>query len=438
RKTAFVDVTGARTALVISGVVPGPSPLEGWLRDGGFQVKHAGPTDPLDDVADFAAKDLVVLEDVAAETLGEARIRALARAVTDVGTGLLLVGGKHAFGPGGYAGSPLEAVSPVSFDLKKDKNRPALAEVIVIDYSGSMSAAVGGQTKIALANEAAARSAALLSPGDSLAVAHVDTEVKWTVPLAPIEDGKALGRVIRSVDAGGGGIYSQVALEAAYAALRTVPKGTLKHVLLFADGDDAEEIVRCPPLAAAAARDEITTSVVSLGRGSDSTLLERTSSSGGGRFYLVEDARTLPEVFSQETVLASRRAFREEPVTPKATSDGSFLRGVTTLPNLDGYVVTTLKPGARLSLVGAEDEPLIADWTRGLGKVGVLTTDLAGRWSSRWLSSDDAIRLSAQLAIALAREPATPGARLGATARRGELSIEATDALGTADGSVLV
>lgn len=438
KKTAFVEVSGARTALVLSGIRPGPSPIEGFLREAGFQVKHAGPSDVLDDVADFSARDLVVLEDVPAALLGDARAKALARAVGEVGTGLLLVGGKHAFGPGGYAGSPIEAVSPVSFDLKKDKNRPPLAEVIVIDYSGSMSATVDGQTKISLANEAAARSAALLSPGDQVGVAHVDTEVKWTVPLGVVTDGRALGPQIRSVDAGGGGIYSKVALQAAYAALRAVPAGTLKHVLLFADGSDAEEIVNCPELAAAANAAQITTSVVSLGRGTDSTMLEVVSARGAGRFYLVEDARTLPEVFSQETVLASRRAYREERITPTIVGDSAFFRGVRGLPDLEGYVVTMTKPGARPSLVGPEDEPIVVDWSRGLGKVGVLTTDLAGLWSTAWLASPDAVRLTTQFAASLARAPTPPGVRLGTTVRRGEIVVEATSPLGGSDGATLV
>lgn len=438
KKTVFVEVSGPRSALVLSGVEPGPSPIEGFLRAAGFQVKRAGPSDVLDDVADFAARDLVVLEEVPAATLGSVRTKALARAVAEVGTGLLLIGGKHAFGPGGYAGSPLEEVAPVSFDLKKDKNQPALAEVIVIDYSGSMSAVVGGQTKLALANEAAARSAALLSAGDWLGVAHVDTEVKWTIPLGVVGDGRALGPTIRGVDAGGGGIYTDLALNAAYAQLGKASAGMLKHVLLFADGGDAEQIAACPALAASANANSITTSVVSLGRGSDSTLLERVSARGGGRFYLVEDARTLPEVFSQETVLASRRAFREEPIVPIRVSDAAFLRGVDALPPLDGYVVTRTKPGARASLAGAEDEPIVADWSRGVGKVGVITTDLSGLWSAAWLRSPDAVRLTTQLAASLARAPSPPGARLATSLRRGSIQIEASDPLGAADGSSLV
>src|SRR6185369_12217456 len=118
--------------------------------------------------------------------LASSQIDALASYTKDLGGGLLLMGGDHSMGPGGYARTPIEEVSPVSFDLKKEKRRASLAEVIAIDYSGSMSAIVGGQTKLALANEAAARSASLLGPGDRLGVEHVDDRVAWTVPLAAV------------------------------------------------------------------------------------------------------------------------------------------------------------------------------------------------------------------------------------------------------------
>ena len=89
-------------------------------------------------------------------------------------------------GPGGYSKTPVEEVSPVSFDLKQERRRASLAEVIGIDISGSMAAMVGGHTKLELANEAASRSAALLGPGDMLGVLHVDTTVNWSVPLQPV------------------------------------------------------------------------------------------------------------------------------------------------------------------------------------------------------------------------------------------------------------
>ena len=426
RKIAFVDVVGAKSAWIVGPNGTASQTLHTWLSAAGFEVHHSGG-DELTDVAAFSARDLVVLVDVPARNLGAARLQALAHAVTDVGTGLLLVGGAHAFGPGGYAGTPLEEIAPVTFDLKKDKNKPSLAEVITIDYSGSMSADAGGRSKLDLANEAAARSAALLAPGDRIAVAHVDTEVSWTIPLTVI-DGADLSPKIRAVQPGGGGIYTDLALRTAYAALRGTPATELRHVLLFADGADAEQITDCARMAAGAlATDHITTSVVSLGRGSDSAELERTSTAGGGRFYLVEDARTLPEVFSQETVMASRRAFREEHVLAQIGADAPYLQGPTplALPSIDGYVVTLAKPGARLALVGVEDEPLVADWPHGLGRTAVLTTDLGGRWAKAWNGSADAARVVSQLALLLARAPTPPSARVTTSLERGAIRVDA-------------
>ena len=156
----------------------------------------------------------MVLSDVRASDLAASQLDALASYARDLGGGLLLMGGDRSMGPGGYARTPVEEVSPVAFDLKKEKRRASLAEVIAIDYSGSMSATVGGQTKLALANEAAAKSASLLGPGDRLGGEHVDDRVAWTIPLGPVNDASDIGKKIRAVAVGGGGIYTDIALKA--------------------------------------------------------------------------------------------------------------------------------------------------------------------------------------------------------------------------------
>src|SRR5262249_38259955 len=160
---------------------------------------------------------------------------ALASYVRDLGGGLILMGGDRGMGPGGYSRTPVEEVSPVSFDLKQERRRASLAEVIGIDISGSMAATAGKHTKLELANEAAARSASLLGPGDMLGVAHVDTKVQWSVPLGPVNDKAAIDKAIRAVGPGGGGIIVDITLDAGYAELDKV-KVNLKHMLLFADG----------------------------------------------------------------------------------------------------------------------------------------------------------------------------------------------------------
>ena len=73
---------------------------------------------------------------------------------------------------------------------------------------------------------------------------------------------------------------------------------------------------------------------------------------GGGRYYLITDARKLPAVFAQETILAARSSIREEEYVPKKISDSSSTKGVVFADDdgpkpLLGYVVTQLKPRAQ-------------------------------------------------------------------------------------------
>mgnify|MGYP005843640723 CR=1 FL=1 len=56
--------------------------------------------------------DVLILESVDAAALGEASLRLMAQAV-DRGKGLLMIGGFHSFGAGGYYGTPLADVLPV-------------------------------------------------------------------------------------------------------------------------------------------------------------------------------------------------------------------------------------------------------------------------------------------------------------------------------------
>jgi Ca-activated chloride channel family protein len=217
--------------------------------------------------------------------------------------------------------------------------------VIGIDISGSMGATAGGHTKLELANEASARSASLLGSGDLLGVEHVDTKVYWSVPLGPVTDKAAIDKAIRGKGVGGGGILVDITLDAGYKALDK-EKVNLKHMLLFADGSDAEDMAGCRAKVSDALRRGITTSVVALGNGSDVPELEVLSRLGNGRFYLVEDAQRLPAVFAQETILAARSAVVEKDVHAwRAARPRRSPRASTSIgaPVLKGYVVTIPK-----------------------------------------------------------------------------------------------
>lgn len=420
--SAFVRVRGAGTVLVVGE----SEALRAAFVAAGLETRVASALTMPSAPTELAAYDLVVLNNVPAWDLSSDQLRAIAVYCSSLAGGVLLMGGDRSFGPGGYAATPIEAISPVSFDLKQDRRRASLAEVILIDYSGSMSAAVGGKTKLELANEAAVRSLELLGRGDRIGVAHVDTSATWTVPLSAPTDWGALAPTLRAVGPGGGGIAVDTALRAGYSALaKEVTQ--LKHVLLFADGADAVERTAAPRLAERAYAEGITTSVVALGHGKDVPALEHLSMAGHGRFYLVEDAERLPAVFAQETVLAARSAIVETSFRALPLGDAGALRGIdfTAAPHLLGYVITIPKPRAELLLQAPESDPLLAIGHAGVGKVGVFTTDYAGRWGAPWAAWPGASSLFGQLARILRRPADDPGVSLSATSRGNQIRVTA-------------
>ena len=267
----------------------------------------------------------------------------------------------------------------------------------------------------------------LLGAGDRLGVMHVDTAVKWTIALGEIKDREAMAKTVRGVDVGGGGIYVDLSLQTGYAALakETVQ---LKHLLLFADGSDAEERARAFTLVSGAKARGITTSVVALGKGPDVADLERMSKLGDGRFYLIEDATRLPAVFAQETVLAARSAINEVPFRPAVATQTPVLRGIDLgqAPNLTGYVVTIPKGRAQVALTGPEGDPLLASWSIGVGRAAVFTSDFKDRWGQAWTGWSGAERLFGQLGRDLARHADDPHVRLEADTTGGELRLRAS------------
>jgi hypothetical protein len=253
---------------------------------------------------------------------------------------------------------------------------------------------------------------------------HVDTHVRWTLPIAPVVDHADIAQRIVSVQPGGGGIYVDLALVNAYQALEA-RSSNLKHLLLFADGDDAEERERAFMLVQNARARNITTSVVALGQGKDVAALERMSQLGNGRFYLIQDASRLLAVFAQETILAARSALHEAPFRAQPGAPSAATRGIdfSMAPELGGYVVTIRKPRAEVLLHAVEGDPLLATWSIGLGRSAAFSSDYSFRWGAKWSTWDGAAQLFGQLAREIARRPEDPRVRLDASIDAGQLKV---------------
>ncbi|MCA9610742.1 MAG: VWA domain-containing protein, partial [Myxococcales bacterium] len=386
------------------------------------------------DLAEMATYDLIVLSDLNARAFTEAQMMALASYVRDLGGGLLMAGARDAFGLGGYSFTPIEEVLPATFDLRRRRDRASLAMVIAIDKSGSMGMeAAPGTTKLDLANEAAARSAMLLSPLDRVAVAHVDTEVSWTQPMTAVDDPARIAGAVRAAEPGGGGILVDITLEASYDVLEGQPT-QLKHLLLFSDGFDSEDMTDARSLVRGAASRGITTSVVSMGNGPDTPELEQLSRLGGGRFYIVDDLSELPRIFTQETIAASRAALVDRAFHATLGEPSAATRGIdfSSAPALGGHAVVNARPRASVLLGATEDDPLLLVHQHGVGRSAVFTTDLGAAWGRPWLTWDGYAALFGQLGRSLARSPERRDAQIGVTLEggRGQIRVEAVDELG--------
>ncbi|MCR9198001.1 MAG: FixH family protein [Planctomycetaceae bacterium] len=324
--------------------------------------------------------DALVLSDVGADELSTAQMDMIRRYVGDLGGGFVMLGGNESFGLGGYYRTPVEEVLPVRCDFEKEKEKPGLGMVLVIDKSGSM-----GGRKLELAKEAARAAVALLGDKDQIGVIAFDGSPYWISSVVPAtQKATVIDRIAGIRPGGGTTLYP--ALSEAYQAL-SATRARLKHIIILSDGNstpaDFDGLVR--DMAA----DQITVSTVGIGD-ADRALLERMAASGNGRYYFTSDVSAIPQIFAKETIKASKSAINEEPFLPVQIRATRVLDGIAVddAPFLLGYVVTRAKPTSEVILSSENGDPLLCWWRFGLGMSVAFTSDAQSRWAAEWLTWD--------------------------------------------------
>jgi uncharacterized membrane protein len=362
-------------------------------------------------LADYAG---VVLVNTPARAFSPQALQALHDFVRDIGGALVAVGGPQSYGVGGWLGTPLEDALPVEMRVQDPRRFPPLAMVIVIDKSGSMTNAESGVPKIRLAAEAAARVAEALNDSDTLAVVAFDDRPADTLgPLLMTERESMIAALLR-LQAGGGGIYVRESLEYAVSLLRDeqLPGDVQRHILLLADGADAEHQEGVLPLVEVMRDEGITVSVVAIGTGDDVPFLKQVAILGEGRFYLTQRAADLPAVFAEETARAKRSYIVEELFYPDPVSRWMPLDDIAATPPLQGYVAATPKTTAHVVWQATQGDPLLAVWQYGLGQAVAWTSDATGRWASAWVTWDDFARFWGSVVRAVLPPPSSEGVTL--------------------------
>lgn len=381
---------GQARTLLIHGKLGPDKDLIRSLREAGMDVTVGGanalPSDPIE----LERFQVLILSDVAADEFSTSQDRMVAQ-WTRRGGGLAMIGGQDSFAPGGWYSTDTEKVLPVSCEVVEKGRKQTPAMVVALDRSGSMSANVGNYTKMDLANEGCVRTIALLPANAHFGMLSVDTEPDWVVPLELLTDKKQAKNRARTNSPGGGGIYVDVAVKSAVAALSSIDASS-RHCVLFSDGQDTNRQSGVLEMVRRARRDhKITFSVICLGRGPDEGFLRDMARLGGGRFFLVENATQIPVIFSREAALAGGDFIREKPFRPLHGIPGSLTSDVNfeskESPQLLGYVATTAKEEARTWLWADKDKerPILASWNIELGRSIAFMSDARDRWADQWL-----------------------------------------------------
>lgn len=385
RARLLVGVLGPKPLLCVARSAD--SGLARLLSAGGMNVTVKTPDAcrwELEDLSQYAA---VLIENTPAGDVGEAAMENIAAWVRETGAGLMMTGGKQAYGPGGYFRSPLEPIMPVSMELRKEHRKLALAIVVALDRSGSMAIPVpGGKTKMDLANLASVEVVNLLSPMDEFGCVAVDSSAHVIVPLAPLTDKQGATAKIRRIQSMGGGIFIYEALSTAARMLLPAQAGT-RHIILFADAADSEEPGAYEKLLEECQKAGVTVSVIGLGTPGDcdAGLLRDIAKRGNGRCFFTNRAQELPRLFAQDTFVVARSAFLEE-TTPVRTTGGMATltqNPFGEVPPIGGYNLCYLRPGANLAAVTVDEykAPLVAAWYAGAGRGLCYTGEAGGEYT---------------------------------------------------------
>ena len=369
-----------QVSLYTEGDFADTTPLKTVLEENGFGVEVMSPDEMPTELVALQRSDVLILSNVSIDSLSSEQLQHIENYVHDLGHGLVVIGGRHAYGPGGYTDTALERALPVEMTPRERKD--AVAIVFVLDTSGSMANYVGARQKIQLAIEGVRTGIRNLDEEDVAGILGFNTDVHRISDLT--SNHRALISAVSKLRPTGGTTKIKEATENAYKMLKA-NAAKRKHIVLLSDGksDGAESAFL--ELAAQIAEARISITTIAIGD-ANKELLTRVSETGGGRAVFVQNLQQLPTVLT-EAVRETRRYIVQEPFEPViVVSNEPIVAGIGTPPQLHGYVSTTEKEIAQVFMRSHKEEPILAGWNFGLGKSIAWTSDIHPVWAKTWIS----------------------------------------------------
>ena len=377
---AVVTVQDKPHILYIESDLTHAAALETVLAENGFVVEVLPPAEMPTELIEFQRSDILILSDVSVEDFSAEQLQNIENYVRGLGHGLVVIGGEHGYGPGGYTDTALERTLPV--EMTPEERKDAVGIVFVLDTSGSMANYVGTRQKIGLAIEGVLAGIRNLDTEDMAGILGFNVAIQTVSNLTANHD--ALRRTVSRLRPTGGTTKMKEAVERAYDMLEAKDLKR-RHIVLLSDGKSDADISAFLGLAAQIADAQMDITTIAIGD-ANKELLTEFAGKGGGRAVFVENIQQLPTILT-EAVRDTRRYIVQEPFQPVIVpTSESITAGLTPLPQLYGYTATAEKTTAQVFVRSHQDEPILAGWNFGLGKSVAWTSDVKPAWAEAWIS----------------------------------------------------
>jgi Mg-chelatase subunit ChlD len=388
-----IVVRAAPALLLVSAEQADSTFLRTALEAQGALVTSRAPSAIPERLSDLSAYDVVLLNNVPAAELTVGQVAALESLTREFGRGLIVVGGSASYGPGGYAATTLERLLPVSVKVTEGKERQRVALLLIVDKSGSMAFdPLQTSSKIDMAIEAVRLAAGALSDGDEIAILVFNDKQQWIVERTQIngpEDRDRIYAAIETITADGGTeIYP--ALEVGFDEI-VQSDADVRHVVLLSDGKSSTGTRESyEKLIEEFGASNTTLSTIAIGDDADTDLLQFLAERGNGNYHPTERPEEIPLLTLAEAESAGSQSIINGTFRPLQVGASPIMSGFSPegLPEIDRYDFSEAKPNAQVVLTSGREDPVLAKWQYGLGRVVAWTADDGIDFATSWRSWD--------------------------------------------------
>lgn len=343
--------------------------------------------------------DTVIFFNIPADRVTAGQQEALRKSIRDQGIGMVMIGGIDSFGAGRWQGEPLEDALPLDTALRTRKVT-GKGGLVLIMHASEMAEGNFWQKEIARL------AISKLSAHDEVGILYYSygiggsTGHVWHVPLQEVGPKRAeILRQLGTMEPGDMPEFDPSMRMAAKSLSETERGISARHVILISDGDHG--LLQNLAIIDDYIKNRITLTTVGVTTHGPAAqqALASISQACRGRHYPVDDPSELPRIYIKETRVLNQSFLFEKPYRPQLTQElaDPLREWNKPFPPLGGLVRTSRKPSnlvqvlMRAPLSDQEENPLLAQWQYGLGRVVAFTSDAMGvdrGWAKEWINND--------------------------------------------------